>query len=249
LNISPEAGVSRFLRGFIMENTTLSAPDPNGIIPLSPGALSAENHGHKKSFGHFAWIYDLAQKYWVRPRIHKADPRRHGEILSNMLKPFQKCRVLDVACGTGAAMAYLDKSNHYTGLDLSYSMLKRAVKKGRKKKFAAARFIHGNAEEPLFAKGAFDLVVMDTALHLIPVYDKALAETARILKHGGTFVCSVPILGIDARFDARWKDIMARSGVHGLTLEKLEQACANHRLIFSHHASNGGVLYSLAQKG
>ena len=81
-----------------MENITLPAPDPNGIIPLSPGALSAENHGHKKSFGHFALIYDLAQKYWVRPRIHKADPRRHGEILSNMLKPFQTCRVLDVAC-------------------------------------------------------------------------------------------------------------------------------------------------------
>ena len=232
-----------------MENITLPAPDPNGIIPLSPGALSAENHGHKKSFDHFAWIYDLAQKYWVRPRLHRADPRRHGEILSNMLMPFQKIQVLDVACGTGAAMAYLDKSNHYTGLDLSYPMLKRAVKKGRKKKFAAARFIHGNAEEPLFAKGAFDLVVMDTALHLIPDCDKALAEIARVLKHGGTFVCSVPTLGINARFDTRWKEIMARGGVHGLTRGKLEQAFADNRLILSRHANNGAVLYFLAQKG
>jgi SAM-dependent methyltransferase len=51
-------------------------------------------------------------------------------------------------------------------------------------------------EEPLFAKGAFDLVVMDTALHLIPDCDKALAETARVLKHSGAFVCSIPTLGI-----------------------------------------------------
>ncbi len=231
-----------------MEHITLPAPDHNGIIPLSPGAMSAENHGQNKSFGHYAWIYDLAQKYWVRPRIHNADPRRHREIISSMLKPFQKSRVLDVACGTGAAIASLDKSNHYTGLDLSYPMLKQAVKKGRKKNFAQARFIHGNAEESLFATGAFDLVVMDTALHLIPAYDKALAETARVLKHGGTFVCSVPTLGIDARFDARWEKILTRRGVHGLTFEKLEQACADNRLILSRNANNGAVLYFLAQK-
>ena len=86
-------------------------------------------------------------------------------------------------------------------------------------------------------------------MHLIPDCAKALAETARVLKHGGTFVCSVPTLGIDARFDARWKGIMARSGVHGLTLEELERACADNHLSLSRHANNGGILYFLARKG
>jgi len=85
-----------------MESTTLPAPDPNGIIPLSPGVVSAENHGHKKSFDHYAWAYDLIQEYWVRPRIHNADPRRHRKILSGMLKPFQKSRVLDPTLGIDA---------------------------------------------------------------------------------------------------------------------------------------------------
>ena len=42
---------------------------------------------------------------------------------------------------------------------------------------------------------------MDTALHLIPKYQLAIAEAARVLTKGGIFVCSTPVVGISKDFD------------------------------------------------
>nr|WP_320114428.1 methyltransferase domain-containing protein [uncultured Desulfuromonas sp.] len=231
-----------------MESASFPPPDSNGIIRHFSAELSTENLRREKAFGRFAWMYDLAQNHWVRPRIHKADTRRHGEILAAMLNPFQKCAVLDIACGTGAAIAYLDRSSRYTGLDLSYPMLQRARKKARKKNFAAARFIHGNAEELLFAAKTFDLVVLDTALHMIADYKKTLAAIGRVLKKEGVLVCSVPVTGINAHFDIRWRRIAEPRGLHSLTVDALAAACGANQLVFTRIADNGGVLYFQARK-
>jgi ubiquinone/menaquinone biosynthesis C-methylase UbiE len=199
-------------------------------------------------FGSFVGVYDFAQNHLVRPRIHKADPKRHQAILRNLISSAKNSRVLDIACGTGGAIVHLDNSNEYTGLDLSYAMLKHAVKKARKKCFRESRFIQGNAEDLLFETECFDFVLMDTALHLIPDYQMAIAEAARVLSESGVFICSTPVVGISEEFDKTWKKISQKRGVHSFTEDDIMDICSRNGLDFTRIDTNGGVIYFRARK-
>lgn len=231
-----------------MMNSQFPPQDKNGIISLLQGELSPENNHRRKSFSRSAWLYDLMQEYLVRPRIHKVDSRQHRKILQKIIAPAKDKRVLDVACGTGSSIQYLDRSHQYTGLDLCYSMLKRATKKGAKKGFTAMQFIQANAEKPYFLEQSFDLVVMDTALHMIPDYQAAIGQVARVLDPQGVFICSTPVVGIDTKFDADWSKIATKNGLHSFTTVDLENCCSRHQLLFEEQAKNGGVIYFKARK-
>ena len=231
-----------------MEKEMLPPPDKNGIIKALPHELSEVNMLRLKKFGAFMILYDFAQDYFVRPRLHKADPQRHRELLENLISPVKKSYVLDIACGTGGAIPHFDSSNEYTGLDLSYAMLKQAVKKAKKKSFRKSRFIQGNAEELLLRDESFEFVLMDTALHMILKFQLAIAEVARVLNKGGVFVCSTPVVGISKDFDNTWKKIADKRSLHSFTEEDIEEVCSHNGLIYSRYDTNGGVLYFQAQK-
>ena len=231
-----------------MDKEILPSPDKNGIIKALPPELSEENLLRLKKFGFLMFLYDFAQNQFVRPRLHKADSQRHRQILNNLISPVKESHVLDVACGTGGSIPYFNSSNKYTGLDLSYSMLKQAVKKAKKKSFRKSRFIQGNAEELLLGDESFEFVLMDTALHMIPKYQLAIAEAARVLTKGGVFVCSTPVVGISKDFDDTWKKISYKRGLHSFTEEDIEHVCSNNCLMYSRYDTNGGVLYFQAQK-
>ncbi len=231
-----------------MEKELFSHPDKKGIIRALPSELSEENRQRLKKFGIFMFLYDFAQNRFVRPRIHKADPQRHREILENSISSVKNSHVLDIGCGTGSAIPHFDSSNEYTGLDLSYSMLKQAVKKARRKSFQKFLFIQGNAEELLFDDESFEFVLMDTALHMIPKYQLAIAETARVLKKGGVFLCSTPVVGISNDFDTTWKHISDKHGLHSFSEENIKEVCSRNGLFYSRYDTNGGVLYLHAQK-
>ena len=231
-----------------MEKETLPLPDKNGIIKVLPHGLSEVNTLRLKKFGAFMILYDFAQDYFVRPRLHKADPQRHRELLKNLISTVKNSHVLDIACGTGSAIPLFDSSNEYTGLDLSYAMLKQAMKKAKKKCFRESRFIQGNAEELLLRDAYFEFVLMDTALHMIPKYQLAIAEATRVLTKGGVFVCSTPVVGISKDFDTTWKKISAKRSLHSFTEEDIKEVCSHYGLLYSCYDTNGGVLYFQAQK-
>lgn len=231
-----------------MEKEMLPSPDKNGIIKALPDELSEQNIQRINKFGAFMFLYDFAQDHFVRPRLHKADPQRHREILKNLISPVKNSNVLDIACGTGGAIPHFDSSNEYTGLDLSYSMLKQAVKKAKKKSFKKSRFIQGNAEGLLFDDESFEFVLMDTALHMIPKYQLAISETARVLTKSGIFVCSTPAIGINKKFDIMWKKISDKRNLHSFTQEDIDDACSLNSLSYRRINTNGGVLYFQAQK-
>ena len=231
-----------------MDKEILPSPDKNGIIKALPPELSEENLLRLKKFGFLMFLYDFAQDQFVRPRLHKADPQRHRELLKNLISPVKNSHVFDIACGTGGAIPHFDSSNEYTGLDLSYAMLKQAVKKAKKKSFRKFRLIQGNAEELLLGDESFEFILLDTALHMIPKYQLAIAETAKVLTKGGVFVCSTPVVGISKDFDATWKKISNKRGLHSFTEEDIEQVCSHNGLMYSRYDTNGGVLYFQAQK-
>ena len=231
-----------------MKEEKLPLPDRNGIIEALPDELSEENIRKLRKFGTFMFLYDYIQDCFVRPFIHKADAKRHHEIVKSQILPVMKSRVLDVACGTGAAIADFDESNEYTGLDLSYAMLKEAAKKVKRGSLQKSRLVQGNAEKLPFDNASFEFVLMDTALHMIPDYRSAISEVARVLTKGGVLVCATPALGFDSDFDAHWKKISDKRGLHAFTEADIQKLCSRNGLRYNRSNTNGGVLYFTAQK-
>ena len=231
-----------------MRKVNLPAPDKNGIIKALPKELSEENIYRLRKFGAFMFLYDFIQEHLVRPFLHKADSKRHHEIVKSLISPVKKSRVLDVACGTGAAIAYFDDSNEYTGLDLSYSMLKEAAKKIKKRAFQKSTLIQANAETLPFEDESFEFILMDTALHMIPDYEKAISEISRVLTAGGVFACATPAVGINKEFDAMWKKNTDKQRFHSLAEADIQKACSSSGLDYSRFDTNGGVLYFTAHK-
>ena len=231
-----------------MDETNLPAPDKNGIIRALPEDLSEQNRSRMNKFGAFMTLYDFFQDRMVRPRIHKADPERHHRLMHDLLSSVHYARILDVACGTGGLIPSIHRSNTYVGLDLSYTMLLQAIRKVARKSFLRWRLIQGNAEALLFGDEAFELVVMDTALHMIPKYREAVSEAARVLVEGGSLVCSTPAVGLDDAFDRGWARISGKRGLHSLSEEELAGVCGENGLEYTSVYTNGGVLYFKARK-
>lgn len=107
-----------------------------------------------------------------------------GEILARR----GAARILDLGCGTGTYIvvqdAYYghDPRIEWQGLDSSPEMLGKA-----KMKFVGARYLCGSAEDPIYEKERFDLVVCNFAFHHFPEKGKVLDNVAGILGAGGFF--------------------------------------------------------------
>jgi ubiquinone/menaquinone biosynthesis C-methylase UbiE len=226
-----------------MEQDNLLIADRNGIIRALPKELSEVNRQRISKFGTFMFMYDFVQNHWVRPLIHKANQKRHWEILHEVIAPVKEARVLDIACGTGGAIPHFDSSNDYTGLDISYAMLRQAVKKAKTKGFRKYALVEGNAEELLFRNESFDFALIDTSLHMIPRYQMCIAEAARVLKKGGDLICSCPTVGINKEFDTLWAKIAPKRQLHSLKESNFQAACSSNRLSYDRIETNGGVLY------
>jgi SAM-dependent methyltransferase len=84
-------------------------------------------------------------------------------------------RVLDLACGDGALLARLP---HAIGVDLSPHELARA----------GPRVIRARAQALPFADGAFDAVACHLAFMLFEDIEHVVAELARVVRPGGSFV-------------------------------------------------------------
>lgn len=231
-----------------MDEFMLPPPDDNGIIKALASELSEENKLILNTFGKYMFFYDFMQENVVVRFFHKANPRRHRKIMAALISPIKNSRVLDIACGAGGAIRYFDKSNEYTGIDLSYSMLIQSLKRAKKKSFMSYTIVEGNAEEPLFENNSFDFVLVETALHMIPNYRNAIAQIARALDNGGLFVAAVPTIGISEKFDANWKKIADKYLLHSLTVDDIKTVCFRNGLNFTQYDTNGGMLYFQAHK-
>jgi ubiquinone/menaquinone biosynthesis C-methylase UbiE len=97
-------------------------------------------------------------------------------------------RVLDIGCGTGAALAVLAEHFECTvaGVDPSTGMLEQA-----RRKLPDADLRQGVAEDLPFRDEAFDAALMMTVVQHVD-RSRAFPETRRVLANGGRFVIATP---------------------------------------------------------
>jgi len=101
-------------------------------------------------------------------------------------------RILDVACGPGvnfeSILKDLGTGGLLVGLDYSPGMLEQAQQRVERSGWSNVTPMLGDAASLPFADCEFDRVLGTYSFSVIPGYQQALDEIARVLKPGGTLV-------------------------------------------------------------
>ena len=101
-------------------------------------------------------------------------------------------RVLELGCGTGGMwqgkQALIDSFDELMLTDFSDGMLQDAQK--NLQGMRGVQFRLADIQNLPFADESYDFVIANMMLYHVPDRPKAIAETLRVLKKGGTFVCA-----------------------------------------------------------
>jgi ubiquinone/menaquinone biosynthesis C-methylase UbiE len=96
-------------------------------------------------------------------------------------------RLLDVGCGTGAAVREAaSRVEQAVGVDLSERMISRARELAEG--LANVEFVQGDSEALPFADSSFTALLCTTSFHHYPDPEAAAGEMARVLAPGGRLV-------------------------------------------------------------
>lgn len=93
--------------------------------------------------------------------------------------------VLVNGVGSGLDLPLLPPHHRYIGLDLTRAMLERCARRAAGLQFSA---VQGNSLALPFRDASFDSAVLHLILAVVPDAARALAETARIVRGGGTIL-------------------------------------------------------------
>ena len=128
-------------------------------------------------------LYDT----WLVPLIFEP----YAADLAERLRARRPARVLELAAGTGVATramaAALPPGTAIVATDLNQTMLDRAAAIGTSR---PVEWRQADAQELPFADGSFDAVVCQFGVMFFPDRPRAFAEMARVLRTGGTLICS-----------------------------------------------------------
>ena len=91
--------------------------------------------------------------------------------------------VLVNGVGSGLDLPFLPPAHAYVGLDLTRAMLARCARHAAGLRFNA---VQGNSLSLPFRDASFDCAVLHLILAIVPDAARALAETARVVRAGGT---------------------------------------------------------------
>jgi ubiquinone/menaquinone biosynthesis C-methylase UbiE len=133
-------------------------------------------------FDHWPEKYDQ----WFETPVGRLVKAYEGQLLFRMLKPDRGEFILDAGCGTGVFTSdLLEREAKVVGLELSRSMLVRAMFKNKGRHFLS---VQGDMRNLPFAQAAFDKVVSVTAIEFIEEAKVAVEEMFRVTKPGGIIV-------------------------------------------------------------
>lgn len=150
-------------------------------------------------------------------------------------------RVLDVGTGAGhAAFAFAPLVQFVEGIDITPSMLEQARQGAEERGLGNIKFSPADVEKLPHQDSSFDVVVSRWCAHHYPNIRLALAEIARVLKPGGTFLLVDSFSPSQARQDTflntlemlrdtghvrnytvmEWLDYLERVELHGMVVRE-----------------------------
>jgi SAM-dependent methyltransferase len=137
-------------------------------------------------------------------------------------------RVLDVACGTGNFTRDFARSvggeGLAVGIDVSETMLTKAVADTDRAGLAQAAYIRGDAQELPFRDHSFDAVCCFAAFHLFADPMRALDRMTAVLKPGGRIALFTSARGRSAPVRTVESLLTARSGARMFEQDEVARA-------------------------
>ncbi len=132
--------------------------------------------------------WNTSASAWIRfvdegdvNRTHLLDP-----IMLELCGDMQGQRVLDIGCGEGRFCRMLNaRGAEITGLDCTRPLIEEAQKRD-----ADGKYLIADAVNLPFPAASFDVCISYIALVDIQDFRRAIAEMARVLKHGGRVIFS-----------------------------------------------------------
>ena len=138
-----------------------------------------------------AWAQDLGYPGKLLARV----PEGSCESFAGVANPFSLGSlapgedVLDVGCGAGTdtliAAQMVGPGGSVTGIDMTPEMVAKARTSAAAMGFGHVTIVEGTAEQLPFADAAFDVIISNGVIDLIPDKDAVFAEIARVLRPGG----------------------------------------------------------------
>ncbi|MBI1309090.1 MAG: methyltransferase domain-containing protein [Proteobacteria bacterium] len=172
----------------------------------------------------------FAERMFVNSPIRGLSLRFVEPRIFDNLAPFPRgAHVLDLGCGNGTGLVALAR-NHapasLTGIDEDPAQI--ALARTRlEKSGVTARLIEANAEKITLPAHTYDVITCTGCLHHVPKWKSALAEVARLLRHGGLlymFEIYPPLTAFISLFAAHPKNSFTHKSLveelprHGLTI-------------------------------
>jgi SAM-dependent methyltransferase len=158
-------------------------------------------------------VHEVEQSHWFFVGRRRILSRLLEEFLGDVDRP----QILDVGCGTGATMGFLEKCGQVTGIDVSLKAMRYCRAQGR------SRLCLADGASLPFAERSFDLVTALDLLEHLEHEASGLEEIRRVLRYGGRMVLFVPA------FMFLWSDFDRFSGHHrrytrGQLRQRVEEA-------------------------
>lgn len=129
-------------------------------------------------------MYKLENDFWW----YVGQRRMADSLLSSCSLDPTKTRILDVGCGTGANILFLQRYGTVTGLDLSPEALRFCAQRG------ITNVLQGSATALPFDNNSFDLATSFDVIYHMAIEDDlvALKEMHRVLVPNGFILVRVP---------------------------------------------------------
>ena len=154
----------------------------NGIVTfIQKDELHGDNQKFAKLYDRIAPLYNISQKIFYKLMFNGEQKFRNDFLQLINIK--QNDTVLETSVGTADNFFYTNKSAKYYGVDISYGMLKKAVRHCKKWNVDAT-FVCCEAEQLPFSSNVFDVVYSCGGFNFYNDKAKALMEMIRVAKPG-----------------------------------------------------------------
>ena len=212
----------------------------NGYIDL----LGSSNHdapGLVQNFMLSSAVPRIYERWW-RPALGRVAKGAFGPGMSEekriarlLLALSPGDGVLDVGCGTGNFTRDFAKSvgpdGLVVGLDVSQTMLERAVRDTDAAGYEQVAYVRGDAADAPFLNASFDAVCCFAALNLFADPHGALDSFTRVLTPGGRLAIFTSVRGRSAPLRTFERVIQAQSGMNMFERDELVNALAERGFV------------------